>query len=86
MEARIILDDFGIKYNSAANGVFLPMEENAYTGDAVQHIGNYSADYIQTVTTRLQEVVDAGGNKTDVVSALNKMREELLNGTLKLNK
>nr|WP_291572031.1 AHH domain-containing protein [Clostridium sp. UBA4548] len=86
LDARNILDGFCIDYNSATNGVFLPMEKNAYTGDVVQHIGNHSAEYIQTVTTRLQEVVDAGGSSADAVSALNKIREELPNGTLKLNK
>jgi len=85
LDARNILDDFGIDYNSASNGVFLPMEVNQYTGDAVLHVGSHSADYVNAITNSLEEVVAAGGTKADILSALNKMREGLLNGTLKLN-
>lgn len=85
LDARNILDDFNIDYNSASNGVFLPMEVNEYTGDAVLHIGSHSADYVTKVTSTLEEVVAAGGTKDDIISALNGLREGLLNGTLKLN-
>ncbi len=85
LDARNILDDYGIEYNSAANGVFLPMETNEYVGDATQHLGNHSAEYVNVVTTRLQEVVDAGGSTQDIVSAINMIREGLLDGTIKLN-
>ena len=83
--AQNIMRSVGIDFNSAANGVFLPMGVNAYTGDAAQHIGRHSSAYIENITTRLQEVVNSGGGKSQVVSELNKIREELLNGTLKLN-
>ena len=83
--AREILDDFGIEYNSAANGVFLPMEYNEYVGDAVQHIGNHGPEYVNFVTTRLQEVVYAGGDVEDIVAVLNDIRVGLLDGSIKLN-
>lgn len=82
---RDILDEYEIDYNSAVNGVFLPMEENAYTGDAAKHVGNHSKEYIRLVQKRLQDVVDADGSADDIVSTINLIRKELLEGTIKLN-
>lgn len=84
-DIRDILDEYEIDYNSAANGVFLPMGENAYTGDNAQHIGNHSKEYIRLVQKRLQEVVDRDGSVDDIISAINQIRKELLEGTIKLN-
>lgn len=61
------------------------MEQNEYTGNAAQHIGKHSADYMRVITFRLTEVVNTNGSRAKIVSMLNKIREELLNGTLKLN-
>ena len=83
--ARDILDAFGIQYNSAANGVLLPTKVNEYVGDAALHVGNHSASYIESVTDRLQGVVNAGGSKNDIIGELNNIRSDLLNGLLKLN-
>lgn len=40
---------------------------------------------MRVITFRLAEVVNANGSRAEIVSTLNKIREELLNGTLKLN-
>ena len=85
VDIRDILDEYEIEYNSAANGVFLPMEENAYTGDAAKHVGNHSKEYIRLVQKRLQDVVDADGSADDIVGTINLIRKELLEGTIKLN-
>ena len=61
------------------------MEENDYTGDAAQHIGNHSPEYINLVRKRLLEVVDRDGSADDIISVINQIRKELLEGTIKLN-
>lgn len=83
--ARNILDDFGVQYNSAANGVLLLTEVNQYVGKTTLHVGNHGASYIELVTNRLQNVVNAGGKKSDIVAELNNIRSGLLSGTIKLN-
>ena len=85
LDARTILDKFGIEYNSAANGVFLPYEVNEYVGVEAMHIGNHGREYIDEVTKRLQEIERLGGQKNDIINALNEIRKNLLDGTLKLN-
>ena len=84
-EARDILDEYGIEYNSAANGVFLPTEKNEYTGNATMHVGNHSKEYITEITNRIRQAEQEYGTKEAVVKELNSIREDLLNGTLQLN-
>ncbi len=72
-------------FDSAANGIFLPMEKNIHVTTEAMHIGNHGPDYINYVNATLTKVKNAGGSKSDIVAALNKMRQELLDGTLKLN-
>lgn len=83
-KAREILATYGIEWNSAANGVFLPMETNKYTGDTALHIGGHSNDYIKQVTRRLEEADEAGGEKS-VITELNNIRKDLLDGKLQVN-
>ena len=83
-KAREILATYGIELNSAANGVFLPMETNKYTGDTALHIGGHSNDYIKQVTRRLEEADEAGGEKS-VITELNNIRKDLLDGKLQVN-
>ena len=85
LEARTILDKFGIEYDSAANGVFLPYEVNEYVGVEAMHIGNHGKEYINEVTNRLKEVIKRNGQKADIIATLNEIRKNLLDGTLKLN-
>ncbi|MEE1257403.1 MAG: AHH domain-containing protein, partial [Lachnospiraceae bacterium] len=84
-EARDILDEYGIEYNSAANGVFLPTEKNEYTGNTTMHVGNHSKEYITEITNRIRQAEQDYGTKEAVVKELNSIREDLLNGTLQLN-
>lgn len=63
LEARKILDKFGIEYNWAANGVFLPYEVNEYVGVEAMHVGNHGKEYINEVTKRLQKVESLGDKK-----------------------
>ncbi len=83
--ARDILDKYDIDYNSAANGVFLPMEKNKYTGNTTLHIGNHGESYATTINSRILEADKEYGTKDAIIKELNSIREELLNGTLQLN-
>ena len=84
-EARDILKSYGIELNSAANGVYLPYETNEFVGDTVLHIGNHYNKYIDVVTEKLNEVVEFGGTKEDIVNSLNEIRAGLLDGSITLN-
>jgi hypothetical protein len=85
--AREILDEFDIEYNSASNGVFLPMEHNSHSRNqgATLHVGNHSASYVNEVNRRLNRIYSDGADRDDIISELNSLREELLDGTLQLN-
>lgn len=83
-KARAILGTHSIELNSAANGVFLPMETNKYTGDTALHIGAHSNDYIRQVTRRL-ETANENGGKDSVIMELNNIRQDLLDGKLQVN-
>ena len=83
-KAREILATYGIEWNSAANGVFLPMESNKYTGDTALHIGGHSKEYMDQVTIRLKRANKNGG-KDSVITELNNIRKDLLDGKLQVN-
>ncbi|AWX57714.1 wall-associated protein [Brevibacillus brevis] len=84
-DAQQILKRYGIDFNSAANGVFLPNKPSKYVGDEALHIGNHGPDYIKYVTKALQETEQMGGTQADIVHTINTIRGKLLNGTLPLN-
>ena len=83
-DARAILATYGIEWNSAANGVFLPMETTKYKGDTALHIGGHSKEYIDQVTIRLEKANEEGGEKS-VIMELNNIRKDLLDGKLQVN-
>ncbi|CAM3936616.1 WXG100 family type VII secretion target [Bacillus paramycoides] len=85
-KAQILLKEFGIDHDSAANGVFLPYKVNEYVTTEVLHIGKHSSEYILEVERVLSLVKKRGGTQADAVEALHDIRERLLNGELKLNK
>jgi hypothetical protein len=84
IEARKILANCGIDINSAANGVFLPTSSNlSGAGSAVVHSGRNSGDYLKAVYNAL---IQANPQDTKQASAvLNDIREQLLEGTLRIN-
>lgn len=93
--ARDILDEYGIDYNSASNGVFLPYgkkESNSYISTETRHNGSHVGDYYTYVNNNLQETIEEiesnGGTVTskDITKTLDDIRKGLLDGTVKLNK
>jgi RHS repeat-associated protein len=93
--ARDILDEYGIDYNSASNGVFLPYgakESNSYISTETRHNGSHVGDYYKYVNNQLQQTIQKverkGGTVTykDITKTLDDIRKGLLDGTVKLNK
>ena len=89
LKARKILDYYGIEYDSAVNGVFLPMEANGYQGSASIHRGGHSNQYIMRVYQKLKKAHKRAkhdkNNYSIIIDALNDIRADLLNGVLKIN-
>ncbi len=89
VKARKILDYYGIDYNSAVNGVFLPTERNGHEGSASIHSGGHTKEYIEAVNSRIEQAHKSANkdksNYSIIVNELNKIREDLLNGVLKIN-
>lgn len=82
--ARQILEKCGIDINGAENGVFLPGENGiAAAGNATVHQGMHSGNYIKEVTRRLEQVNPT--NYEDCKAVLKIIKQDLLNGKLKLN-
>lgn len=83
-EARAIIQRYEVDLNSASNGVFLPQAADLlHAGSATVHSGNHTAEYARYVA---KAITDANPQSTaDVVAVLNDLREQLLNGTLRLN-
>ncbi|MEC2520606.1 AHH domain-containing protein, partial [Bacillus cereus] len=52
VEAQELLQEIGISYDAAVNGVFLPYKINDYVTTEVLHIGSHSKEYIREVTER----------------------------------
>jgi hypothetical protein len=65
--------------------VFLPYSRNEYVTNEAMHVGSHSMDYIGNINIRLQRSKDNGATKKMIVDELNKIREELISGKLKLN-
>lgn len=85
VEAIKILERCGVDINSAANGVLLPTAADlAGAGSATIHRGRNSGDYLKAVYNAL---VNANPKDAKAASAvLDDIREQLLEGTLKINK
>lgn len=86
--ARELIESAGsIDLNSAANGVFLPIEDNGLIGDAALHNGNYSSDYIESVTKRLVKLTesDKTNNQESILNEMSSIKNGVLDGTIKLN-
>ncbi|MED1537011.1 AHH domain-containing protein [Bacillus pseudomycoides] len=88
VEVQELLKEFEIHHDSAANGVFLPgygAEGHKYVTTEVLHIGSHSKEYIREVTERLNSVMEMGGTQADVAEVLHKIRQDLLEGKIRLN-
>ena len=90
-EARKILKKYGIDYNSASNGVFLPYAKNSVVTTETIHCGSHTDKYYNYVNNKLinrVESLKAKGIKIKpehITDTLNEIRMELLDGKLKLN-
>lgn len=83
--AREILKKFDIHFNDAENGVFLPSKAGIpEAAPASIHTGRHLNSYIDKITDMLQRANPQ--NKSDCIKVLDKIREMLLDGTLKLQK
>ncbi len=85
VEVQELLKEIGIHHDAAVNGVFLPYKVNDYVTTEVLHIGSHSKEYIREVTERLNSVVEMGGTQADVAEVLHKIRQDLLEGKIRLN-
>ncbi|PEO73369.1 hypothetical protein COM03_06250 [Bacillus wiedmannii] len=85
VEAQELLKEIEIHHDSASNGVFLPYKVNEYVTTEVLHIGSHSKEYIREVTERLNSVIEMGGTQADVAEVLHKIRQDLLEGKIRLN-
>lgn len=75
--ARQILDGYGIHFNDAENGVYLPTP-NAVVANGIIHNGRHPNEYVNAVN---QAIVDADnvGGKTAVLNKLNQIKSILQN-------
>lgn len=95
-QAVKILKKYGIDINSAANGVFLPSGKGNTSRVVLEtiHTGRHTKEYIEYVNQRIEEIdMIITINKLSYKEAqqliceeLHKIRKDLLNGILKLNK
>lgn len=85
VEEQELLKEIEIHHDSASNGVFLPYKVNKYVTTEVLHIGNHSKEYIREITERLNSVIKMGGTQADVAEVLHKIRQDLLEGKIRLN-
>ena len=84
-EARSIIQRYGVDLNSASNGIFLPDAPNLpHAGSATVHRGSHTAEYARYVANAIKRANPTSAS--DITEILNRLRRELLNGTLKLNK
>lgn len=83
-EARAIMNRYGVDLNSASNGVFLPNAKDLpHAGSATVHSGSHTAEYARYVANAIKRANPTSA--ADITEVLNRLRKELLNGTLKLN-
>ncbi|WP_164689743.1 AHH domain-containing protein [Herpetosiphon llansteffanensis] len=73
-QARLHLEKFGIDINDAHNGVFLPTKNGI--GRLPNHRKIHTRRYFMYVYQRLSKT----NSQAEVIQALNKIREDLLNG------
>lgn len=88
VETLKLLEEFEIHPDSAANGVFLPgykAVDSKYVTTEALHIGKHGPEYMELVYDTLYKIKLVGGTQADAVAALQKIREGLLDGSIKLN-
>jgi RHS repeat-associated protein len=73
--AREVLAEYGVKINSAVNGVFLPAAKD-YVGTAANHLTLHTNEYYE----RVNQMLSNAQSRQDVVAALAMIRDRLLNG------
>jgi RHS repeat-associated protein len=85
-----ILERHRIDINSPLNGVFLPDCDFRQLGTAgmgaVLHCGPHNRKYARYVLAALNEVGGMNASKRQIINALSRVREELLAGSLRLNR
>jgi hypothetical protein len=83
--AQAILRRVGIDIDAAENGVFLP--KVATGGTASVHNGGHTNAYYDAVNNALAKFANAGpADKQQVINALAALRNDLLNGNLKIGR
>ncbi|MEN8435554.1 AHH domain-containing protein [Clostridium septicum] len=91
--ARDILEKYRIDFDSAANGVLLPYENNGYVTTEAMHNGGHSSEYYKTVNNRLESIdefikarnLSASESKMLISEELHNIRKDLLSGVLKVH-
>lgn len=92
-ESRLILDKYGIDYDSAANGILLPRVRNNYVTTESMHSGGHLKDYHITIRNRLKEAESnakkIGLSKNEIKEVicdeLQGIRIDLLEGKIKIH-
>lgn len=80
--AQAVLRNVGIEIDEAANGVFLP---KAASGTASAHNGDHTNAYYDAINAALAKFANAGpADKQQVINALNALRNDLINRSLKI--
>jgi len=75
--ARKILAGYGIDFNDAENGVYLPTP-NAVVANGIIHNGRHPNEYVSAVNQAISDANLRGG-KTEVLNELNKIKGILQN-------
>ena len=75
IEARKILEKYGININDAANGVFLPTKKGV--SNSVYHTGLHKKTYYKKV----DELLSRAKSKEEVLNILDFIRDKLIKGT-----
>ena len=89
--ATQILKDYNINKDSAANGVFLPMQRTQYVTTEAIHSGRNGRAYCEYIEETFSGIANQIRGKNDddarkiICDTLHKIRIELLNGEIKIN-
>ena len=82
--AQAVLRNVGIEIDEAANSVFLP---KVASGTASAHNGDHTNAYYDAIHAALAKFANAGpADKQQVINALNALRNNLINGSLKIGR
>jgi len=89
--AQNILEAYKIDINSAANGVFLPVEDSLYSVYESTHRGSHTKYYCTTINNRLNDIVINNlGNDFEAIQKalcdeLTNIKLDLVNGKISVN-